>query len=163
MGYEPKLRQPKSHCQVAKLCYWAARRNGDFYLLQSLFEDMHDEKLVFFNTRIVRVAEALMFASNLYTNLGASPDANLSVRVCHEGLASRTLTSAGGNRHVFPRVSRESTSESEVVVMLDKMRETLVDDVSRIVEPMFMLFEFQEFAESIYTDIVRRFEKGETS
>lgn len=143
--------------------YWAARRNGDFYLLQSLFEDMRGEKLVFFNTRIVRVAEALMFASNLYTNLGAPPDANLSVRVSHKGLAGRTLTSAGGNRHVFPRISREPTSESEVVVTLGKMRETLVEDVRRIVEPMFMLFEFQEFAESIYTDIVRRFEKGETS
>jgi hypothetical protein len=143
--------------------YWAARRNGDFYLLQSLFEDMRGEKLVFFNTRIVRVAEALMFASNLYTNLGTPPDANLSVRVSHKGLAGRTLTSAGGNRHVIPRVSRESTSESEVVVTLGKMRETLVDDVRKIVEPMFMLFEFQEFAESIYTDIVRRFENGETS
>lgn len=143
--------------------YWAARRNGDFYLLQSLFEDMRGEKLVFFNTRIIRVAETLMFASNLYTNLGAPPDANLSVRVSHKGLAGRTLTSAGGNRHVFPRVSREAISESEIVVTLGKMRETLVDDVRRIVEPMFMLFDFQEFSEPIYTDIVRRFEKGETS
>lgn len=143
--------------------YWAVRKNGDFYLLQSLFEDIGGENLVFFNTRIVRVAEALMFAANLYTNLGAPPNANLSVRVSHKGLAGRTLTSAGGNRQVFPRMSRESISESEIVVTLGKMRETLVDDVRRIVEPMFMLFEFQEFAESIYTDIVRRFEKGETS
>ncbi|MBI5449973.1 MAG: toll/interleukin-1 receptor domain-containing protein [Gammaproteobacteria bacterium] len=143
--------------------YWAARRNGDFYLLQSLFEDMRGEKLIFFNTRIVRVAEALMFASNLYTNLGAPPEAKLSVRVSHKGLAGRALTSAGGNRHVSPRVSRESVSESEIVVTLGKMPETLVDDVRRIVEPMFMLFEFQEFAESVYTDIVRRFERGETS
>jgi len=43
------------------------------------------------------------------------------------------------------------------------MRESLVDDVRRIVEPLFMLFEFQEFGAAIYTDIVRRFEKGETS
>lgn len=143
--------------------YWAARRNGDFYLLQSLFEDMRGEKLVFFNTRIVRVAEALMFASNLYSNLGASPEAALSVRVSHRGLAGRTLTSAGGNRHVFPRVSHEAVSESEIVVVLGKMHDTLVEDVRRIVEPMFMLFEFQEFGEAIYTDIVRRFEKGETS
>ena len=143
--------------------YWAARKNGDFYLLQSLFEDMRGEKLMFFNTRIVRVAEALMFASNLYTNLGVSPEASFSVRVSHRGLAGRTLTSAGGNRHVFPRVSHESVSESEIVVCLGKSRETLVDDVRRIVEPMFMLFEFQEFGEGIYKDIVRRFEKGETS
>ncbi len=143
--------------------YWAARKNGDFYLLQSLFEDMRGEKLLFFNTRIIRVAEALMFASNLYSNLGASPEATLSVRVSHMGLAGRTLTSAGGNRYVLPRVSHESTSESEIVVLLGKMRGALVDDVRRIVEPLFMLFEFQEFGEAIYTDIVRRFEQGETS
>ena len=143
--------------------YWAVRRNGDFYLLQSLFEDTRGEKQVFFNTRIVRVAEALMFASNLYANLGASPDTNLSMRVSHRGLAGRTLTSAGGNRHVFPKVSHESNSDSEIAVVLGKVGETLVDDVRRIVEPLFMLFEFQEFAETIYTDIVRRFEKGETS
>ena len=49
------------------------------------------------------------------------------------------------------------------MVALGKMKNSLVDDVRRIVEPLFMLFEFQEFQEGIYTDIVRRFEKGETS
>lgn len=142
--------------------YWALRRNGDFYLLQSLFEDSRSEKEIFFNTRIVRVTEALMFASNLYTNLGVAPESQLSVRVAHRGLAGRTLTSAG-NRHVLPTVSHEAVSESEIVVVVGRMRETLVDDVRRLVEPMFMLFEFQEFTPEIYNDIVRRFEKGETS
>ena len=143
--------------------YWAARRNGDFYLLQSLFEDTRGKNQIFFNTRIIRVAEALMFASNLYTNLGASADANLSVRVSHRGLAGRTLTSSSGNRHIFPKVCHESNSESEIVVALGKMQDSLVNDVRKIVEPLFMLFEFQEFGEPIYVDIVRRFEKGETS
>ena len=62
-----------------------------------------------------------------------------------------------------PKVSHEATTDSEIVIVLGTMQETLVDDVRRIVEPMFMLFEFQEFGEEIYTDIVRRFEKGETS
>lgn len=143
--------------------YWAARRNGDFYLLQSLFEDTRGEKQIFFNTRIVRVAEALMFASNLYSNLGVPPEAPLSVRISHRGLAARTLSSAGGNRFIFPKVSHEAISESEIVVVLGKMRETLVDDVRRVIEPLFLLFEFQEFGEAIYTDIVRRFENGQTS
>ncbi|MCK6388148.1 MAG: toll/interleukin-1 receptor domain-containing protein [Zoogloea sp.] len=143
--------------------YWAARRNGDFYLLQSLFEDKRGESLLFFNTRIIRVAEALMFAANFYTKLGAPPDATLSVRVSHRGLAGRALTSAGGNRPIFPRVSHESTSESEIVLSLGRMQETRIDDVRRITEPLFMLFEFQEFGEAVYTDIVQRFEKGETS
>jgi TIR domain len=143
--------------------YWTVRKNGDFYLLQSFFEDMRGENLVFFNTRIVRVAEALMFASNLYTNLGVSPKANLSVRISHRGLAGRTLASAGGNRLVIPRVSHESNAEAEITIVLGKIGETLVDDVRRIVEPLFMLFDFQVFDEAVYTDIVRRFEKGEAS
>ncbi len=143
--------------------YWAARRNGDFYLLQSLFEDMRGEKLMFFNTRIVRVAEALMFAANLYSNLGLPPEITFSLRVSHRGLTGRTLKSASGSRHVFPRVCHEAISESEVIVSLGKSRDTLVEDVRRLVEPLFMLFEFQDFGEPIYTDIVRRFEKGETS
>lgn len=142
--------------------YWALRRGGDFYLLQSLFEDSRGENEIFFNTRIVRVTEALMFASNLYLNLGVSPDAQLSIRVAHRGLKGRALT-AVGNRHMFPRTSHEAVAESEVVVVLGKMRETLVDDARRLVEPMFMLFEFMEFEPAIYEDIVRRFEKGETS
>jgi hypothetical protein len=142
--------------------YWALRRSGDFYLLQSLFEDSRAENQIFFNTRIVRVTEALMFASNLYHNLGVPADAQVSIRVAHRGLKGRVL-SAVGNRHVFPRTSHEAAVESEVVVVLGRMRETLVEDVRRLVEPMFMLFDFMEFAPEIYEDIVRRYEKGETS
>src|SRR5258708_1537938 len=41
--------------------YWAARSNGDFYLLQSLFEDSRKPNQIFFDTRVVRVTESLMF------------------------------------------------------------------------------------------------------
>ena len=43
------------------------------------------------------------------------------------------------------------------------MKDTLVDDVRRIAEPLFMLFDFEEFQPQIYNDIVRRFEQGNVS
>jgi hypothetical protein len=144
--------------------YWAVRKNGDFYLLQSLFEDMRAPDQLFFNTRIVRIAESLLFASNLYANLGVPPNAQLSVRVSHRGIAGRKLTSSSPNRMLgLPRVSHEASSEAEIVVTVGKMRESLVSDVRRIAEPLFMLFDFQEFQEVVYTDIVGRFEKGEVT
>lgn len=143
--------------------YWAVRRNGDFYLLQSLFEDSRSENSIFFNTRIVRVAESLMFAANFYTNLSVPPESKISLRVSHDGLTNRTLTSASPNRSIFPRVSHEAKTESEIVVMLGNMHETLVDNVRKIVEPMFMLFEFAEFDDAVYTDIVQRFVNGQSS
>ena len=143
--------------------YWALAKNGDFYLLQNLFEDMRDEGKIFFNTRIVRVTESLMFASGMYAKLGVPAETKLSIRVGHGGLAGRTLSSAGGRRSISSKTCVEQQAESEIVTTLGSIHETLVQDVQRLLEPMFMLFEFAQFNESIYTDIVRRFEKGESS
>jgi hypothetical protein len=93
--------------------YWAARNNGDCYMLQSLFEDERAENAVFFDTRIVRITEALMFCSNLYTNLGVVPDARVSMRVSHRGLAGRTLASASPHRRLFSSMTQEAVSEMQ--------------------------------------------------
>jgi len=143
--------------------YWTLRSSGDFYLLQSLFEDQRAENKIFFNTRIVRVTEALLFAANLYQNLGAAPESRLSVRVTHRGLRGRELTSASLNRDILPGTATEHQSQTEIVVELGRIRETLVDDVQRLTAPMFMLFDFKEFSSEVYRDIVRRFEKGDVS
>jgi hypothetical protein len=144
--------------------YWAVRKNGDFYLLQNFFEDSRGRNALFFNTRIVRVTEALMFAGKLYTALGAAPDAKISARFTHSGLAGRTLKSASFNRWLSEdRKSHDQLSETETVIVLGDIKSALVDEVRRVCAPMFMLFDFQEFAPEVYEDIVRRFEKGEAT
>ena len=144
--------------------YWAVTKTGDFFLLQNLFEDTRAENRIFFNTRIVRITEALLFASNLYTNLGVSPDARLSIRVTHRGLDGRSLTSSSPNRPLFDlRTTHKAQSETEIAVVLGSMKDMLAADVRRVAEPLFMLFDFQEFQPQIYDDIVRRFEQGNVS
>lgn len=145
--------------------YWAARKNGDFYAMQGYFEDQQGApKSLFFNTRIVRLTEALLFADRFYTTLGATPDAKLSVRVTHRGLRGRSLKSIGGNRILFDTpASHEQVSETETVIVLGALRDTLVDEVRRVCDPMFMLFNFQEFTQEVYENIVRRFERGDVS
>lgn len=144
--------------------YWAVRKNGDFYLLQSFFEDTRTRNALFFNTRIVRVTEALMFAYKFYSGLGATPDAKISVRFAHSGLAGRILGTSNPNRPVFRKLTaHEQVSETETVIVLGDIRNSLVDEVQRVCAPMFMLFDFLEFQKQIYEDIVRRFEKGEVT
>ncbi|MGY4286567.1 hypothetical protein ACVWXO_005787 [Bradyrhizobium sp. LM2.7] len=140
------------------------RKSGDFYLLQSLFEDARERNALFFNTRIVRVTEALMFAGKLYTALGAAPDAKISARFTHSGLAGRMLKSASPNRRLSSSPTiHEQVSETETVIVLGEMHNALVDEVQRVCAPMFVLFDFQGFGRQIYEDIVRRFEKGEAT
>lgn len=140
--------------------YWALRSSGDFYLLQSLFEDDIHEGVLFFNSRIVRVAEAFMFAENLYEALGVATETRLSVRVTHEGLAGRTLASSTPDRFVYPKQAVENVSSSEVVVSTVRSPDSLTDNVRQILAPMFMLFDYAEFGADVYADIVNRFAQG---
>jgi hypothetical protein len=141
--------------------YWAARSNGDFYLLQSLFEDNRKPNQIFFDTRVVRVTESLMFIESLYSKLGVPPEARVGIQITHGGLKGRELSSASSNRYMFSRgPTEENESTSEITTILGTMGETRVDDVRKIVEPMFMLFNFMQFNASVYDDIVRNFERG---
>ena len=100
----------------------------------------------------------------LYATLGAAPDAKISARFTHRGLAGRTLTSSVINRYVSgtPK-SHEPVSETEAVIVLGDIQAALVDEVERVCAPMFMLFDFQQFTHEVYEDIVRQFERGEVS
>jgi hypothetical protein len=140
--------------------YWSLRSNGDFFLLQSLFEDSRRPKEIFFDTRIVRVTESLMFIESLYTKLGAPPECRIAIKVSHNGLNGRSLTSASPNRSVTPKVSNEDVSSSEIVMTLGTMQQTRVEDVRNLLAPMFMLFDYMQFSDEVYEDIVRSFEIG---
>jgi len=141
--------------------YWAARSNGDFYLLQSLFEDSRKPNQIFFDTRVVRITESLMFIESLYSKLGVPPEARVRIQITHRGLKGRELNSASSNRHMFSRgPTEENESMSEITTILGTMSETRVDDVRKIVEPMFMLFNFMQFNTVVYDDLVRNFERG---
>jgi TIR domain len=141
--------------------YWAARSTGDFYLLQSLFEDRREPSQIFFDTRIVRITESLMFIESLYRKLGAPPEAKVGIQISHKGLKGRELNSASPNRHLFSRgAATEDESTSEITTILGTMGETRVEDVKKIAAPMFMLFDFMQFNTTVYDDIVRNFERG---
>ena len=141
--------------------YWAVRSNGDFYLLQSLFEDSRKPNQIFFDTRIVRVTESLMFIESLYNKLGVPLEARVEIQMTHNGLKGRELGAASSTRYMSSRrPADENESTSEITTTLGTMGETRVDDVRNIVEPMFRLFDFMQFNPTVYDDIVRNFERG---
>jgi hypothetical protein len=144
--------------------YWALRSSGDFFLLQSLFEDSRKPSEIFFDTRIVRVTESLMFLERLYNKLGAPSESQLKIRVTHKGFKGRTLSSASPNRSLFrSRRSSEDVSSFEFCAVLGDMQSARVDDVKNILAPMFVLFDYMELSTDVYADIVRKFEAGRVS
>jgi hypothetical protein len=61
------------------------------------------------------------------------------------------------------RECHAAESETELVLELAKIRENLVDDVMRIGEPLFMLFDFATFGRPVYEDLVTKFVQGQVT
>ncbi len=146
--------------------YWAARRNGDFYTLMSLFEDedQRESGVVYLNTRIARVTEALLFCGRFYSKLLVDSSATVHLAVRHTGLKNRVLSAAGNRaRTIQKRTSAEDESEFEVTFTLSELASRIVGLVKDIVAPMLMLFDFFELDDSIYEQIVQDFIDGKVT
>jgi hypothetical protein len=83
--------------------------------------------------------------------LDVAPDAKISARSTRSRLGGRTPKRAGSNRQLFnDRKAHDQLSEMETVIVLGDIKNALVDEVRRVYAPMFMLFDFQEFAQEVY-------------
>lgn len=144
--------------------YWAWTTSGDFYLLKSLFEEERSDDSIFFNTRIVRTTEAVMYLHSVYEALGAADDDRVKIRMKYDGLAGKALSSSNPSRALVHRPSiTEDVSDAEIEVRHGAMIDQLTENVQNLVAPMFVLFDFFELADSVYADIVSKFVNGHVS
>jgi len=143
--------------------YWTLKKNGDFYLIKSLFEDSRAEKRIFFDTRIVRITEVLMFCYRLYKNLGVKDDNRIVIRILHSGLKGRTLTAANPARVLF-FIREQPCIEDEVETIienkLDNINTKIKELVYSITQDLFVMFNYFIPARQVVDDIVDNFIKG---
>jgi len=146
--------------------YWSIRKDGDFYLLKSIFEDKRQENVLFFDTRIVRITETLLYAARLYSSLNVPRDSHYLVGIRHGGLKGRVLSMSGKTKK-FPGSHDRVSSENEVYTELDTTIEhtesNLIDLVDRFAQPLFVVFDFYELPRSSVEYIVNKFVEGEVA
>ncbi|BBO81575.1 hypothetical protein DSCO28_21410 [Desulfosarcina ovata subsp. sediminis] len=142
--------------------YWALSLNGAFYEAHNLFENERDPNAIFFNTRIVRTAEALLYCRNLYNNMGVDDGAIVRLRIRHSGIKGRNLSTSNPNRMMWPeeRKSTADSSESTVEFQHPLTDHDVVEKTRELLNPLFVLFDFFELSESVYQDIVGNFIQG---
>jgi hypothetical protein len=137
--------------------YWKLKRNGEYFIYKSLFEDRRSENSVLFlDTRIVRTAEVLLRTARLYTRLGAPPHSVMSARIEYGGLNGRRLTVANPNRLMLPveyrshvdRVTRDVEGTLERVQSPEGLK-ALVHDV---VAHLFEFFDFFSVSKEAIVD-----------
>ena len=141
--------------------YWTWRRNGDFYILKSLFEDQRESMKIFFDTRIVRTTELLLYCARMYTKLGVDPTSEIFIQTTYGGLKGRTIAAAGSRRHVPPYQpcdTNEVTANTSTT--LEKIEVDLASLVKKLLEPVFVLFDFFSINDNTYEEIVNGFVNG---
>lgn len=146
--------------------YWTIRRDGTFYLLKSLFEDISSPspKRIFFNTRIVRITEALLYAKQLYSGFNVPPDSRVLVRIRHGGLKGRILGAAGGGRELnHERKSQEDEICTEIETSIEKIGSDIVSLVDELTQPLFVVFDFFKVNFRVLKDIVNNYLAGKTT
>ena len=146
--------------------YWALSKNGDFYLLKSIFEDERKENTIFFNTRIVRITETLLYAARLYSGLNIPRDAHYIVGIRHGGLKGRVLSVSSMARRNPPygdSISSEDEVYSEIETTIEETESRLVELVEKFTQPLFVVFNFFELERNILGDIVNKFVEGKVT
>lgn len=146
--------------------YWAMSVHGEFFTLTNLSEDVLGRPdALSFNTRIVRTAETIMFLTATYRALGAADDARVSLAIRHVGLDRRVLSAVGNRRHslTHDRTTTEPEAVTTTTFTLREADESLVEIVKGLLSPLFHLYEFCEFADEVYEDIVTKFAEGQVT
>lgn len=142
--------------------YWAIRRNGDFYSLSSLFEDRREPARLFFDTRVIRATEGLLYCARLYSRLGVDPSSKTQFSLHFTGLKDRILSAANSGRSLSLHERRcvENDIQVEVSTSLQEIEANLVELVKQLLKPVFILFDFFELSDSVYEDLVNKFVSG---
>ena len=140
--------------------YWTIRRDGTFYLLMNLFEDMGKSGYIYFNTRIVRITETLLYAVRLYSSLKVPLDSKILIGIRHGGLKNRILSASDGGHMIYYSKTIENEVYTEVETTLEKIEANLVDLVGEFINPLFIVFDFFTISKDGLENYVNNFVEG---
>jgi hypothetical protein len=144
--------------------YWAIRKDGSFYLLKSLFEDARKLGHLFFDTRIVRITETLLYAVRLYSGFKVPVNSRIIIGIKHGGLKNRLLVSSSFSRDLsYERKSVEDEVYTEIDTTLEKIESELPNHVEAFIKPLFILFDYFELSRPVIEDIVNKFVEGKVA
>lgn len=166
LEYRPKPRADGLFAEIANTShgsydYWAINRNGSYYTLLTLFENLRKPGHISLDTRIIRATEALLFCARFYSKLGVDPSVDIMFSLKFRGLKGRILTAANMWRLSIRELKiEEDEIQSEISISLQDIESNLVENVIELLNPLFTLFDFFQVNKEKYEELVNNFVKG---
>lgn len=159
--YKPRPTADGITCEVStesSYDFWSLHKNGYFYLLKSLIEEEIRSGYLFFDTRIIRIFETLLYAVRLYSELKVPLESELYVKITHGGLKGLTLASSSRERHLWEgRKCLEDKISTYIKVPLSHIEKDSVNLVGKFTSDLFIQFDFFELNRAVLTEILNKF------
>ena len=143
--------------------YWALRKDGSFYLLDSIVLDameQQDVNTLYYHRLVHRVTEVFLYANRLYSRLGLEQSGRVSIIVGLDGIKGRELRTPT-DRMPFrvPRVASDDPATQTMTVHLGEIEVDLAKKVSDFVAPVLSLFNFFQLEPAQLSELVDMFVK----
>lgn len=142
--------------------YWSIRRDGAFYLLKSLFEDksIKESKQIFFDTRIIRITEVLLYSINLYNGFKVPLNSKFLIGIRHGGLKGRVISRANKRFFGYKYKTLEDEVYTEVDITFEEIKSDMINIVQKFSQQLFIIFDFFEIDIGVLENIVNNYVEG---
>ncbi len=142
--------------------YWFLEENGYYYFARNYQEDEEKESsLMFFDTRIWRIAEIIDHCISLYTELEVNPTSKIHLEISHKSLKGRSLAASNpGRLMLYERKATSNEVKWEIDTTLDDLatsRKTYIEEAAR---KLFILFDFFEPDQSVLDSVLSEYDKS---
>ncbi len=148
--------------------YWILGKGGEFYSANAFQEDFwepqfgssegHPERMLWFDIRIWRIAEALLHSANLYKALRVKPDQSYSFSLDHHGLNGREFYASEPSYGVRRgRVSSVDRTAWRRILTQDQIRASLRELVVEIADDLFVQFDYTQISSEGIVSVVDKY------
>ncbi|MDD5040110.1 MAG: hypothetical protein PHY34_03085 [Patescibacteria group bacterium] len=149
--------------------YWHFNFNGGYYFFRAFEEDTRgsrerrqgeEERILYFDTRIWRIAEAVKHCIQIYKNMQLDPKATIGIQINHLGIQERQLAASDTTRAftMFKRKSIARQARWDREMTLDLLTTSYADVVFNISKGLFTFFDMWEPSQGVLQSVLDEFE-----
>jgi len=147
--------------------FWHIRFDGAYYFARNFREDtigkLKNKRILYFDIRIWRIAEAIDHTVKLYKALGLEPTQVVTLKIAHKGLKDRILSASNPARAMTMFHERRSNADNvtwEIKTTLDDLFVKRRQHIESAVRKIMIMFDFFEPNHKVTESILEEYEKS---
>lgn len=145
--------------------FWKLYEDGQFLFFRNYQEDLttkgKETRMIWFDTRMWRIIEAIKHTVALYKALDVDPTEVISLEISHLGIDNRELTAGNPHRMLWPHKSKSIT---EVVwkkeVTLDDLMVNSEGYAKECSKELFLMFDYLKLDESVLDSVIQEYNQS---